>query len=78
VTDAIRQLMARNTPVFVAAGNRRPNLLAQAGIAVSIGGVPGSTSTSEACVRAAAQATFEFASHRKTPNLSQNSDARAF
>ena len=32
---AIRSLMERHIPVFVAAGNRRPNLLAQAGIAVS-------------------------------------------
>jgi hypothetical protein len=76
--DAIRQVMARNIPVFVAAGNRRPNLLAQAGIAVSISDVPGSTSTSEACVRAAAQAACQFLCYRKTSNPFQNSDMRSF
>jgi hypothetical protein len=56
---AIASLMERNIPVYVAAGNRQPNLLAQAGIRVSIENVPGSTSTSEACVRAAAQAAVQ-------------------
>jgi hypothetical protein len=64
VKEAIRGLMARNIPVFVAAGNRRPNLLADAGIAVSISDVPGSASTSEACVRAAAQLAFRSTHHR--------------
>lgn len=56
---AIHSLMDRNIPVYVAAGNRQPNLLAQAGIRVSIKDIPGSTSTSEACVRAAAQAAVQ-------------------
>jgi hypothetical protein len=66
VMDAIRGLMARNIPVFIAAGNRRPNLLAKAGIAVSISAVPGSASTSEACVRAAAQVACQSPCHRYT------------
>lgn len=52
---AIRNLGDQGIPVLVAAGTRRPNLLAQAGIAVSAHDVPGSASTSEACVRAAAR-----------------------
>ena len=56
---AITALMNKGIPIFVAAGNHRPNLLAQAGIAVAIKDVAGSTSTSEACVRAAAQAAFQ-------------------
>ena len=52
VMEALRD---RGIPVLVAAGTRRPNLLARAGIAVSTRDVPGSTSTSEACVRAAAR-----------------------
>jgi hypothetical protein len=64
VMQAIRGLMARHIPVFVAAGNRGPNLLANAGIAVAIGDAPGSTSTSEACVRAAVQRAF------RSPHLS--------
>jgi hypothetical protein len=54
--DAIRSLMQRGIPVFVAAGNQRPNLLAEAGIGVAIGMCPGSAGTSEACVRAAIHA----------------------
>ena len=52
---AVRALRERGIPVLVAAGTHRPNLLARAGVAVSMGDVPGSGSTSEACVRAAAQ-----------------------
>jgi len=52
---AMQALRDRGIPVLVAAGTRRPNLLARAGIAVSTRDVPGSTSTSEACVRAAAR-----------------------
>lgn len=54
--DAIRSLVQRDIPVFVAAGNRRANILAQAGIGVSVAMCPGSAGTSEACVRAAIQA----------------------
>jgi hypothetical protein len=72
VMDAIHGLMARHIPVFVAAGNRRPNLLAKAGIAVSISDVPGSTSTSEACVRAAAQAASRSPCNRNAYKLFQN------
>jgi hypothetical protein len=54
--DAIRTLMQRNIPVFVAAGNQRANILTQAGIGVSVAMCPGSAGTSEACVRAAIQA----------------------
>jgi hypothetical protein len=53
---AIRTLMQRDIPVFVAAGNQRANVLAQAGISVSVAMCPGSAGTSEACVRAAIQA----------------------
>lgn len=60
---AIRALMARNIPVFVAAGNRHPNLLAQAGIGVSVAMHPGSAGTSEACVRAAVQAVRSSGGH---------------
>lgn len=68
VMQAIRGLMARHIPVFVAAGNRGPNLLANAGIAVAIGDVPGSTSTSEACVRAAVQRAFRSPRPNKPNN----------
>ncbi len=54
--DAIRTLMQRDIPVFVAAGNQRANVLAQAGIGVSVAMCPGSAGTSEACVRAAIRA----------------------
>lgn len=57
--EAISGLMAKGIPVFVAAGSRRRNLLAQVGIRVSTEDVPGSASTSEACVRAAAHVAFE-------------------
>jgi hypothetical protein len=53
---AIADLVRRGIPVFVAAGNRRPNLLAEAGTAVSTAMYPGSAGTSEACVRAAVAA----------------------
>lgn len=56
---SIADLMIKGIPVFVAAGNRRPNLLAKAGIAVFIKDVTGSASTSEACVRAAVQIAFQ-------------------
>jgi hypothetical protein len=62
--DAIRGLMARGIPVFVAAGNERPNILAGAGIAVTVEAVPGSAGTSEACVRATVQALYESARAR--------------
>jgi hypothetical protein len=55
--DAIENLMARNIPVFVAAGNRRPNVLAEAGI--SVAAFPGTASTSEACIRAAVTAVYQ-------------------
>jgi hypothetical protein len=67
--QAIQGLMARRIPVFVAAGHRGQNLLANAGIGVSIDAVPGSTSTSEACVRAAIREACRasYPSHRHTP-----------
>ena len=55
---AITDLGARGIPVFVAAGNHEPNLLAQAGIPVSVTAFPGSSGTSEACVRAAVECAF--------------------
>jgi hypothetical protein len=58
---AISALMERGIPVFVAAGNGQPNILAQAGFSVSTRDIPGSTSTSEACVRAAVQAMLSDA-----------------
>ena len=54
---AIKDLTARGIPVFVAAGNHRPNLLAEAGIAVP--SFPGSASTSESCVRAAVRWAYQ-------------------
>jgi len=71
---AISTLMDRNIPVYVAAGNRRPNLLAQAGIRVSIQDVPGSTSTSEACVRAAARAAVRSYSSADSALQREGSD----
>lgn len=61
---AMRSLMERHIPVFVAAGNRRPNLLAQAGIAVSTKDVSGCASTSEACVCAAVKAVYQSMCNR--------------
>src|SRR6185295_2004527 len=58
LANAIRSLETRGIPVYVAAGTRRPNLLARAGIAVAAADVPPSKSTSEACVRAAARAAI--------------------
>ena len=55
---AIKELRARGIPVFVAAGNHRPNLLAQAGVVVPATAFPGSVGTSEACVRAAVRSVF--------------------
>jgi hypothetical protein len=60
--EAIRGLVGRGIPVFVAAGNERPNLLAGAGIAVGVEAFPGCAGTSEACVRAAVQALYEHGS----------------
>jgi hypothetical protein len=56
--DAIGGLMGRGIPVFVAAGNERPNVLARTGIGVRAEAMPGSAGTSEACVRAAVQAIY--------------------
>jgi hypothetical protein len=67
LSDAIASLMARGIPVYVAAGTRRPNLLAGAGIAVSIADEPSSRSSSEACVRVAARAAID--SPIATPHL---------
>jgi hypothetical protein len=52
--QAITKLGDRGIPVFVAAGSNHSNLLAGAGISVATEDVRGSTSTSEACVRAQA------------------------
>jgi hypothetical protein len=64
---AIRNLGDRGIPVLVAAGTRRPNLLARAGIAVSTHDVPGSASTSEACVRAAVAIAHRLARKGNRP-----------
>ena len=58
LAQAITDLLRRGIPVFVAAGSGRPNLIADAGIAVSTEDIAGSASSSEACVRAAAQAAL--------------------
>ncbi len=57
--NSIKNLMTRGIPVFVAAGSNRSNLLAQIGIAVSTRDILGSGSTSEACVRAAAERALQ-------------------
>ena len=56
---AIQDLMARGIPVFVAAGNHRPNLLAEAGIAVTNRALRGSAGTSVSCVRAAVKWAYQ-------------------
>jgi hypothetical protein len=56
---AIQDLMARGIPVFVAAGNHRPNLLAEAGIAVTNRALTRSVGTSESCVRAAVEWAYQ-------------------
>jgi len=66
--EAIGALMARGVPVFVAAGNRAPNLLARAGIAVTADAFPGSAGTSEACVRAAVQAAYRSTRTADSPH----------
>ena len=68
---AVRVLRERGIPVLVAAGIHRPNLLARAGVAVSTGDVPGSGSTSEACVRAAAQIALGRAPVATRPETSE-------
>jgi hypothetical protein len=56
---AIQGLTARGIPVFVAAGNYRPNLLAEAGIAVANRHLTGSAGTSQSCVRAAVEWAYQ-------------------
>jgi hypothetical protein len=56
---AIKDLAARGIPVFVAAGNQRPNLLADAGIAVANTALAGGAGTSESCVRAAVRWAYQ-------------------
>jgi hypothetical protein len=61
--EAMADLGRRGIPVYVAAGSGRPNLIAVAGIAVSVDDVAGSSSSSEACVRASALAAFRRENH---------------
>jgi hypothetical protein len=62
---AIKDLAARGIPVFVAAGNHRPNLLAEAGTAVRNTAFPGTAGTSECCVRAAVRSAYQSISESK-------------
>jgi hypothetical protein len=56
--DAIQDLRTRGVLVFVAAGNRTPNLLAEAGIRVPIRQDRRAEGSSGACVRAAVQFAY--------------------